>query len=377
MKICSAQVFPICLRLRKTVSNAQADMTVREGTLLRLATDSDLVGWGEASPYPGFGLESMTVARSALCQAANALVGLEVGPGEDWAKLVRDATRRSATAHAGAETAMLDILARAEGVPLSEFLAPGSTSVRDSLSCNALVVGQDLQDLADSAQASWSQGFRTFKLKVGIFDLEVELARLACLRGIVGPNASIRLDANQAYEPQTALRALDGFAVHGIEYLEQPLAVDAIESMCGLREKSPILLAADESATTEAGAKRVIERGAADVIVIKPSAVGGPLAALRVASAATRAGLKVVVTSLLDSAIGVTAACETAAAIAEEIDLPACGLATAGLFERDVIETRPVIGGEWILGREPGLGIDLPLDDVRGLLSSPILEIAS
>jgi L-alanine-DL-glutamate epimerase-like enolase superfamily enzyme len=136
-------------------------------------------------------------------------------------------------------------------------------------------------------------------------------------------------------------------------------------------------LAADESATTEEGAKRVIESGAADVIVIKPSAVGGPLAALRVAREATQADLKVVVTSLLDSAVGVTAAAETAAAIAEEIDLPACGLATAGLFDADVFETRPVVGGEWILGLEPGLGIDLPLDDGRGLLSRPILEIAS
>jgi o-succinylbenzoate synthase len=351
-------------------------MHEREGTLIRLRTDSGFVGWGEASPYPGFGLETVGQSRAILGRVANELCGFEIDRSSDWISAVGVATEGSPMARAAAETAMLDIVAREKGSPLRELLAPPPTFARDSISCNALVVGSDLADLAVSARAALSKGFRTFKLKVGVFDLDVELSRVACLRDVVGSEALIRLDANQAYEPESALDAIEGFARHNIEYLEQPVAAHALEAMSTLREKSPIPLAADESVMTEADAAHVIDAGAADVIVIKPSVLGGPLASLRIARAARRSGLQVVVTSLLDSVVAVSAAREVAGAIAAEGELPACGLATSSLFERDVMPIELGADGGLKLSREPGLGIDLQEDVLRSCLSGPVLDFS-
>ena len=372
MKIASAQVFPIRLPLKVPLVTSMGILRRRNGALLRLETQSGWVGWGEASPYPGFGLEAPADARAAMTKASAEMVGVEVESLEDWISFVGGWIRKFPTAMAGIETALLDLVSRSKGLPLRDLLSvPGEPSTsRAAIVCNALVTGDSVETVSASAQVAMSRGYRTFKLKVGAVDLAADIARIACLREIVGAESSIRLDANRAYQPEDAIEAIESFARYEIEYLEEPLAVSALDQMLELRERAVIPLAADESATTEVAAARVIEAGAADVIVIKPSAAGGPFAGLRVARAARRAGLRVVVTSLIDSAVGVSAARETAAAIAGEGELLACGLATGDLFERDVAALERSTDGNLMLSKEPGLGIELCESVVRGLSSS-------
>lgn len=377
MKISCAHLFPIRLPLRRSLTSARGVLTHREGTLVRLSSDRGEVGWGEASPYPGFGLESLTESRLALERSARALVGRELEPWDELVSQVGASTKTSPCARAAAETAVLDLSARTNHVPLCELLSRGRKPPVQAIACNALVTDDELDDLESAARVQWKHGFRTFKLKVGAADLDRDLARVARLREAVGPDASIRLDANQAFGVEQALRALESFADYRIEYLEQPLAAAAIEAMAELRRKSPIPLAADESAVCEADALRVVAAGAADVIVIKPSAAGGPLASLRIARAARRARIRVVVTSLLDSAVAVSAAHQVAAAIAREGALPACGLATSGLFERDVARLEPVVGGCLPLPTGAGLGIEIDESLLRSCLAGPVVEFSA
>ena len=309
-----------------------------------------------------------------MAKASAEMVGVEVESLEDWISSVGHWIRKFPTAMAGLETALLDIVSRSKCLPLRDLLSvpSGSSTSRAAIVCNALVTGDSVEAVSASAQVAMSKGYRTFKLKVGAVDLAADLPRVACLREIVGAEASIRLDANRAYQPEDAISAIESFARYEIEYLEEPLAVSALDQMLELRERAVIPLAADESATTEVAAARVIEAGAADVIVIKPSAAGGPFAGLRIARAARRAGLRVVVTSLMDSAVGVSAARETAAAIAGEGELLACGLATGELFERDVAALDRSVGGDLMLSNEPGLGLELCASVVRGLSAGSI-----
>jgi L-alanine-DL-glutamate epimerase-like enolase superfamily enzyme len=196
-------------------------------------------------------------------------------------------------------------------------------------------------------------------LKVGGPSLDEDASRVAHLRKCVGGEVSIRLDANTVYDLESALAALDRFAIHDIEYLEQPLPIDELDAMARLRAKSPIRIAADEAATSKQSVRRVIDAGAADVIIVKPSATGGPLAALQIARAARRAGLGVTVTSMLDGAIATASALQVASVLAGEGALPACGLATQGLFERNVAALPSVVDGGVVLSTKPGLGIDV------------------
>ncbi|MCP4039778.1 MAG: o-succinylbenzoate synthase [bacterium] len=369
-------MFPIRLPLRKPFANARGVLTERRGLLVRLLADTGEIGWGESSPYPGFGLESLAQSRLALEDAARALLGREVEQIDELLARVAAVTAASPSARGAAETAVADLAARGDRLPLARLLSPtGGYSVR-AIACNALLLGDELAALERAARSGWANGYRTFKLKVGVGDRGLDLARVARVREVLGPEASIRLDANGVFDEEQALRAVEGFARHEIEYLEQPLAASRVESMAKLRRRSPVPLAADEAAVCEADALRVIDAGAADVIVVKPSAAGGPLASLRIARAARRAGLSVVVTSLLDSAVGVAAALQVAAAIGSEGALPACGLATSGLFERDVARLDPTVRGCLPLPTGCGSGIEVDESLLRRCLDGPVVELS-
>lgn len=363
-RIASAQFIPIALPLQHPVSNAKHVLTRREGVVIRLSSEDGISGWGEATPFPGFGLETAAEARRAMEVAAKELIGTPV----DLARASQLFVDEACPAAQGALVcAVLDLVARHRGVTLRDLLVETPAVASNAVECNVLITAMEFDDLVCEAEAARSNGFRTFKMKVGACALEVDEARVATLRNALGSRVEIRLDANGAYDLAGAQAAVDRFAKYDIAYLEQPVAADALEAMARLRAFSPVSLAADESATTEADVRRVIDAGAADVIIVKPSAVGGPLAALRCAALARQAGLGVVVTSMLDGAIAVSAALQVAAVLSGQGDLPASGLATSGLFARDIALLPPIRDGRVALSREPGLGIDVEPDLVPGL----------
>jgi L-alanine-DL-glutamate epimerase-like enolase superfamily enzyme len=115
-----------------------------------------------------------------------------------------------------------------------------------------------------------------------------------------------------------------------------------------VRISSPVPIAVDESAPTVEDISRAVETGAADLVVLKPSAIGGPSEAARAAAIVRDAGMNVVVTSLLESSVGIRAAAHLASAIGA-VD-PAPGLATASLLAVDVATPFLPVNGELLLG---------------------------
>lgn len=158
-----------------------------------------------------------------------------------------------------------------------------------------------------------------------------EQQRLEAVRAALGRDGAIRIDANGAWDLDTALsrlRLLDR-AAGGLEYAEQPCA--AVADLAVLRRRTGVRIAADESIRRAEDPLAVVRAEAADVVVLKVQPLGGVRAALRIAE---QVGLPVVVSSALESSVGIAAGVALAAALPE---LPyACGLATVHLFERDV-----------------------------------------
>jgi len=179
-----------------------------------------------------------------------------------------------------------------------------------------------------------SGGCRTAKVKVGEpgQSLDDEIARLEAVRDALGPDGAIRVDANAAWDVDTAvtrLVALDR-AAGGLEYAEQP--VPGVDDLAALRRRTPVPIAADESIRRAEDPLAVARAGAADVVVLKVQPLGGVRACLELAE---RIGLPVVVSSALESSVGLAAGIALAAALPE---LPyACGLATAQLFTADLV----------------------------------------
>ncbi len=179
-------------------------------------------------------------------------------------------------------------------------------------------------------------GCRTAKVKVAEpgQSLGDDVDRLAAVRDALGPDARIRIDANGAWDVATALEALGRAAPYGLEYAEQPCAT--VEELATLRTSLAhkginVPIAADESIRKADDPLRVAQLGAADVVIVKVAPLGGVTRALEVVDAC---GLPAVVSSALDTSVGIAAGVALAAAL-PMLD-HACGLGTVGLFAEDV-----------------------------------------
>lgn len=250
-------------------------LTVREGLLLR----GD-AGWGEWSPFLEY---DAAVAEPWLRCAEEAAAG-------DWP-------------------------------------AP----LRDRVPVNVTVPAVGPEEAHRIASAG---GCRTAKVKVaepGQSGAE-DQARLEAVRDALGPDAAIRVDANGAWsvdEAVAATVALDR-AAGGLEYVEQPCA--SVEDLAAVRRRVDVPIAADESIRRAEDPYRVRDLEAADVAVLKVQPLGGVRACLRIAE---DIGLPVVVSSALETSVGIAAGLALAAALP---DLPyACGLATVQLLTADVV----------------------------------------
>lgn len=169
--------------------------------------------------------------------------------------------------------------------------------------------------------------------------LDDDAARVAAVRSAL-PDAAIRVDANGGWDVPTAVEALTRLAAVGLEYAEQP--VPTIEGLAEVRAQLrsadvPVPIAADESVRKEDDPLRVARAGAADLIVVKVAPLGGVRRALDIVA---HAGLPAVVSSALDTSVGIRAGLALAASLP---DLPyACGLGTVSLFESEVT-TDPLV----------------------------------
>jgi o-succinylbenzoate synthase len=213
--------------------------------------------------------------------------------------------------------------------------------VRDRIPVNVTIPA--VGPVAAARLVADSGGCRTAKVKIAETgqDQAADLARLEAVRAALGPDGKMRIDANGAWDVDEAAGRMPRYdrAAGGLEYAEQPCRTAA--ELARLRRLVEVPIAADESIRRAADPLEVRRLEAADVVVLKVAPLGGIRACLELAD---RVGLPVVVSSAVDTAVGIAAGLALAAALPE---LPyACGLATSALLCDDVVAhpQRPVEG---------------------------------
>jgi o-succinylbenzoate synthase len=251
-------------------------------------------GWGEFSPFPDYGPQ--TAAR--------------------WYEAAREAATR-----------------------------PWPQPVRDTIPVNATVPAVDA---ATAHRIVRESGCATAKVKVAEpgQSLHDDEARCEAVRDALGARGKLRIDANAAWDVDAAQQAVTRLARFDLEYVEQPVAT--LDDMAALRRRVDVPLAADESVRSAHDPLRVAGLDAADIVVLKVQPLGGVWPALRVAEAC---GLPAVVSSAVETSVGLAAGVALAAALP---DLPyACGLATARLLAGDVVDDPLVPVDGWLPVRRP------------------------
>jgi len=243
----------------------------------------------------------------------------EYSPLESWNDAEREAAERSAL-----EAAML----------------PFPVVQRDRVLVNAMVP-RLAPDVA--AALALGSGCATIKVKVGD---EQSLDRVAAVRSACGPDVKIRLDANGAWDVETAVTMLARLAPYDIELVEDP--VNSLEGLAALRLRVAIPIAAESCIRTTADARRLRELDAVDAIVIKPQRIGGVREALR---AAEESGVPAIASSALETSVGLAAVVALAASLPETPY--AHGAGTALLLESDVVAQPLIPVHGWLIPGRP------------------------
>lgn len=208
---------------------------------------------------------------------------------------------------------------------------------RDSIEVNATVPAVSAAQAFEIVQGSG--GCRTVKVKVGEpgQGIQDDIDRVVAVRDALGESGQIRIDVNGGWNVEEAIDAITKLdrAAGGLEYVEQPVAT--IADLARVRKAVNVLIAADESIRRVEDPYEVVRADAADIAVLKVQPLGGVWAALQIAQ---DIGLPVVVSSALESSIGLSAGIALAAAL-PELQF-ACGLATANLLVGDLV-TQPLL----------------------------------
>jgi muconate cycloisomerase len=337
------------------------ERTSCDSIVVRVRDEAGHEGFGEGAPRPYVTGETAEFLWEHLprlwCLAAgNPLPDLDapdvlaaladwLPPAESEGILADHASR------AALETAVLDCLLRRHGASLGRLLPPRRSKVVYS----GVITAGSLEKALQQARRMKVIGLTQVKLKVGFED---DLARVAAIREALGPEVSLRLDANGAWTFARAREVLQGIAPFGVAAVEQPLPRGPAAEMARLRRETTVPLMADESLVTLADAEALIAAEAVDFFNVRISKCGGLHRALKMARRAGEAGLRVQIGSQVGETAILSAAARHLAAHLEEVAFVEGSFGTLLLTEdvsRDAVRfghrgEAPVLTGE-------GLGI--------------------
>lgn len=301
VKITHTEIFKLALPMEPFVIATEI-ATVAQNTFIRIHADNGLVGMGECSAFPMLVGETQATCFEVAKDFARVMKGsdpldIPARMGDLHARLAFNTTIKSAF-----DMALHDLAAKARGLPLYRFLGGEKKDIETDFT---LGIGPPAA-MADKARAAIAKGARTLKIKLGRHGPE-DVERVRSISAAAGPDITLRVDANQGWDFDTAestLRALSGF---GIQFCEQPMHHDYDYLLPALRARSPVPIMADESVFNHHDAIRLIGAGAVDSINVKLAKSGGILEALRIADAAAERGVPCMLGGMLESRLALTA----------------------------------------------------------------------
>jgi L-alanine-DL-glutamate epimerase-like enolase superfamily enzyme len=332
------------LRMRGPLQSSYGAVSERELLAVELSDEDGVTGYGEAAPLQAY--DGVSIARVERALVLYRAV-IEEAAGMNGAEIV-DACRRAddlPEAFAAIDLALWDRAGRRSGRPVASLL---TDTPAETVPVNATLSALDRAGAAEQASKAVQLGFGCLKVKVGVGD---DAGRIAAVRAAAGPHAALRIDANGSWGVEQAVSSIEMLSPVGLELVEEP--VHGLAAVREVRERVAVRVAIDETAA-EHGA---LTAGVADAVCLKISRCGG-LSGLLAAAALVRAsGAEVYVASTLDGPLGVAAGVHAAAALASRGPLPACGLATLGMFE-GLTDPLPPVNGEIRVPEAPGLGVE-------------------
>ena len=355
MKVTQIHTHPLRLPYVILMKTATNYFSVATGLLVEVMTDEGDRGYGYADLFTRTG-ESISTAQAMIGEVfGSGITGKD--PGEiqlilRWMDKKAAGNRR---VKAAIEMALQDLRGKVNRLPIYELLGG---AVRRTVTVMKMVGLRGPEEMAEEALAYVQGGIKALKLKIGTGWRE-DVERVRRVREAVGEKVFVKVDANQSYTVQEALRVARRLEEFDVATFEQPLPGNDWEGMVHVTSNSPIPIEADQTVRSLSDALRVIRLGAASVINTSPQKVGGILPAKRMADLCEAAGIPCIISNVGGSAINDAAALQVIAA-SLSTHLPC----EVGEFERvtgDPVSGLEVRNGEIRIPDAPGLGVKVSL----------------
>lgn len=287
------------LPLANPFTIARGTQETAENVIVRITDGEGVVGVGGAAPSSHYGETAATV--EAVLPDLLAVVE-DVGDPhrlEHIERGMRDVVERNPAARCAVSIALHDLVAKRLDVPLYRYWGFDPADTLDT----SFTIGIDTTErMREKTREAVEAGYSTLKVKVGTGrDAEV----LEAIRD-AAPDATIRVDANEAWTPREAIREIERLAEYDLEFVEQPIPAENPEGLAFVRDRSPLPIAADESCITLDDVPRIA--GRADIANIKLMKCGGLREATRMAHAARAHGLEVMLGCMIESDASIAAA---------------------------------------------------------------------
>lgn len=362
MRISDIRITPMAFPLRTPYVWSQGVEDTFCVNLIELVAEDGTIGIGETTTAPDAGAQA-TILRKLGRQ----FIG----------QSVFDASRLMATAYrgnflvyggnmpryanqlmCGFDMAALDLQGKLTGRPVWDLLGG---ALRDSVGYFYFLQGETIDALVADARAAVAAGHPIIYLKVGI-DPDRDIAATRAVRDAIG-TARLRLDANEAWDPATALRMIARLAPFDVEYIEQPTPSTSLEALGQVTRASPIAIGADQSVFTLNEVYRAVSGGHAHMIAVGPREIGGLRPMIKAAAIAEAAGLKICIHSSMTTGITTAAEHHVGRAIPNLDD----GNQIMWQLLQDNIVASPDLApvkGQLALPATPGLGVTLDTDAV-------------
>jgi L-alanine-DL-glutamate epimerase-like enolase superfamily enzyme len=340
--------------------------TIAQNTLVRIHTIDGQTGTGECSAFPMLTGETQATCFEVGKELARKLKGKDATDIRSCMNELDTFIARNTTIKSAFDMALHDIAARYAGLPLYAFLGGRKKEI-----VTDLTIGIDTPErMAEKAVDFVSRGVKTIKVKLGK-NGSVDVERIRAIRDAIGYDFILRIDANQGWDPETAISTLKKLEQYRIQFCEQPIHHHLDDRLPEVRRESPIPVMADESVCNHHDARRLIHAGACDAINIKLAKSGGILEAISIADTAASAGIPCMLGGMLESRLALTAKVHLAMAHDNIIyyDLDTCLL---GQLEDPVVGGAIYDGFNLQISDAPGIAADIHPDFLANCMNAVI-----
>lgn len=337
-----------------------ATMNTQTLVLVKITTEDNLVGWGEATTIGGlkYGDESPdSVKVNIEHHMAPMLIGQDEQRPNLLMQLLRTQVRGNRFAKNAIETALLDIQAQRLGVPMSELLGG---RLRDSVPVLwTLASGETSKDIEEAQELIRQRRHNAFKLKIGLNPIHHDVSHVLAIKKALGDDVSIRVDVNQAWSESDATLAIAMLQDGGVDLIEQPLPAANRPGMARLAKRFDVAIMADETLNGPQDAWDVAQQNAADVFAVKIAQSGGLTPAKELATIARLAGISLYGGTMLEGPIGTIASAQLFATF----DALEFGTELFGplLLTQDIL-AEPLVYQDFALQLPQGNGLGLSID---------------